>query len=163
MAALTLSYQNHFNLYNVLYPLMGLLLEPWECYLLWEYPGALDTHILSPLMFNSCAQTCGQNTSPSYSMTKLSALIPSHAPPAQKRRVVKCGPANPSPPSFQHWAPQAGSPPASQKQRLKKVAGEQERVLYPDAFLCFPWLAAVICTLFSGALCLAVALAPAAT
>lgn len=49
------------------------------------------------------------------------------------------------------------------KAEAKKVAEEQEMELYPDAFLCFPWLAVVICILLSEALRLAVALAPAAT
>lgn len=43
---------------------------------------------------------------------------------------------------------------------LKKVAEEQKRVLYPNAFLCFLWLAVVTRTLFSWGLCQV--LAPAA-
>lgn len=42
---------------------------------------------------------------------------------------------------------------------LKKVAEEQKTVLYPNAFLCFRWLA-VACTLFSWGFCQV--LAPAA-
>lgn len=85
-----------------------------ECYLLWEYPGALHILcILNPLVFYSRAQTCGQNASPLYSTKQLSALIQSQAPPAQKKESSEACSCE----SLHSFLPRlntpAGSPPKS--------------------------------------------------
>lgn len=95
-----------------------------ECYLPWESPGALHTHILNPLEFYSCTQTCGQNASPLYPTKQLSASIQSQAPPAQKRRVVQCVPADPSAPSFQDWTLRLGHHPKAEGRESSRGAGE---------------------------------------